>query len=136
MGVSRSSVGLSVPAIVAEIGGAIVGGVLMVPVFFLVVSLLFQGAGLGMGLLSLQVFAAVIGFGFGAGLGAAIAGRLLGQSGSWWLAALLGAVTGVLVILALRLFNLNSGGLFGIFWVGAPLALLAAVAGYNLRRRP
>ncbi|NTU85608.1 MAG: hypothetical protein HGA45_40780, partial [Chloroflexales bacterium] len=54
--------------------------------------------------------------------------------GSLWLAVSGGALSGVLVILVMRL--LNVGGLFGILGVAAPIVIMAAVAGYNLGRRP
>lgn len=133
MGVSRRPAPTA-RALLGEIGGAIVGGIIVAPLAALIVGLLFMGAGLGMGLLSLQVFAAVAGFGLGAGAGAALAGRALGQRGAWWLGALLGVATALAFILVVRLLNLNVGGLLGILWVGAPLTLIAAVAGYNLRR--
>lgn len=119
-------------AIVAEVVGALLMGLLMAALFGLLAGLLFQGAGLGMGLLVVQLWAAVVGLGFGGGVGAAIAGRLMGQRGSWWLGALAGAVTGFLTILLMRL--LNVGGLQGLLVVGVALSLAAAVAGYNLRR--
>lgn len=121
--------------ILAEVGAAIVGGVIGAPLLAILAGFLFMNAGLGMGLLAVQVFAAVGGFGLGAGLGAALAGRALGQGGTWWLGVALGVATAAAVVLVLRLLNLNVGGLFGIFFVGAPLTLIAAVAGYNLRRR-
>lgn len=134
MSVSRAPAP-SALVLLAEAGGAIVGGVVLAPLAAVLFGYLFMGAGLGMGLLSVQVFAAVGGFGAGAGIGAALAGRAMGQRGTWWLGVILGLVTAVVVILAIRLLNLNAGGLFGIFWVGAPLTLIAAVVGYNLRRR-
>lgn len=123
----------SAATLLAEIGGAIVGGIVMGAAFYFLTFFLFQGAGLGMGLLSLQVFGAVIGFGLGAGLGAALAGRLVGHPGNWWVAALAGTATAVIVILALRLFNI--GGLGGILFAGIPLTLIAAVVGYQVGRR-
>lgn len=126
--------GRSALAIAAEVGGAIVGGLILAPLSAYLVGLLLLSAQLGMGLLSLQVFAAVIGFGVGAGAGAAVAGRLLGQQGRAWPAMLAGGAAGVLVVLVMRL--LNVGGLLGILGVGAPLVLVAAVLAYNLVRRP
>lgn len=119
-------------AILAEVGGAIVVGLLMAVAFGLLTAVLFQGAGLGMGLLVVQLWGAMVGFGVGAGVGAAAAGRFLGQSGSWWMGSLAGAATGFLTILLMRLLNI--GGLGGLIVVGVALTLLAAVAGYNLRR--
>jgi hypothetical protein len=131
---------LSTLVILAEIGAAILGGLVLAPIFGYGAMFLFSGAGLGMGLLSVAVFAAVIGFGIGGGAGAAIAGRALGQRGSAWLAILSGGLSGVVVILFLRLLNINVGGLVGILVVGVLVVLAAAVVGYNLRgigsRRP
>jgi hypothetical protein len=127
---------LSAWAILAEVAGAIIGGIVIAPLAAILVGFLFMGAGLGMGLLSVQVFAAVAGFGAGAGVGAALAGRAMGQRGTWWLGSALGVATAAAVILVMRLLQINAGGLLGILWVGAPLTLIAAVAGYNLRRRP
>jgi hypothetical protein len=120
--------------ILAEVGAAILGGLLLAPIFGYGAMFLFSGAGLGMGLLSVAVFAAVIGFGAGGGAGAAIAGRALCQRGSPWLAVLGGGLSGVIVILVLRLLNINVGGLFGIAGVGVPIVLAVAVLCYNLRR--
>jgi hypothetical protein len=133
MNVSRTPAP-STRAILAEVGGAIVGGLVMAPLLALLVSPFFRG--MGMGLLSIQVFAAVAGFGIGAGVGAALAGRAMDQRGTWWLGSLLGVLTAAVVILVLRLLNINVGGLFGILYVGVPLTLAAAVVGYNLRRHP
>lgn len=133
MSASRAS---SAWAILTQVAGAIVGGVVLAPLAAILAGLLLSGAGLGMGLLSVQVFAAVAGFGAGAGVGAALAGRAMGQRGTWWLGAALGVVTAAAVILIMRLLQINAGGLFGILWVGAPLTLIAAVVGYNLRWRP
>jgi len=54
-------------ALLAELLGAIVGGFVFALLLALVVSLIFANAGLGMGLLTLQVYAGIIGFGVGAG---------------------------------------------------------------------
>lgn len=123
----------SAVAILAEVGGAIVGGLGGAVAFYFLAFFLFRGADLGLGLLAVQVFGAVIGFGAGAGLGTALAGRLVGQPGSWWMATLAGAGTALVVILVLRL--LNVGGLGGVLFAGIPLTLIAAVAGYQFGRR-
>lgn len=134
MNSSRSAGPPRALAILAEVGGALLGGIVLAIALYYVVWLLFRGAGLGMGLLSLQVFGAAIGFGAGAGAGAALAGRLHGQHGNPWLAIAAGAVTGVVVILAVRYLFVRAG-LLGILWIGAPLTLTAAVLAYNVRRR-
>lgn len=124
---------LTALVILAEVGAAILGGLALAPLFGYGSMYLFSGAGLGMGLLSVAVFAAVIGFGIGGGAGAAIAGRALKQRGSPWLAVLSGGLSGVVVILFLRLLNINVGGLGGILVVGVLVVLAAVVIGYNLR---
>jgi hypothetical protein len=116
----------------AQIVGALIGGVIVAVAFGYGIGLLLLGSGLGMGLLSLQVFAAVLGFGVGAGAGVAAAGRLLGQSGRTWLAIGGGVLTGIVVILGMRL--LNVGGLGGILAVAVALVLAVSILGYNLRR--
>lgn len=123
-----------VPALLAEAVGAIVCGMLLAIGFGIAAGYLFASIVPGMGLLAVQVFAALLGFGVGAGGGAAVGGRLLNQRGSWWLAVLLSVLGGAMVILILRL--LNVGGLGGILGVGFPVVVLLAVLGYNLRRRP
>jgi hypothetical protein len=126
--------GLSLPPpkiVLAELGGALVGGLIIAPLAYLLVGVLFMGAGLGMGLLTLQVFGIVIGFGLGAGLGAGLVGRWMGQPGNFWLAMAAGGATALIVVLGMRL--LNVGGLGGLF-VGIPLALIAAIIGLNARR--
>jgi hypothetical protein len=135
MGADSTAATWSPRAILAEVGGAILGGLVLAPILGYGTGFLFQGSGLGMGIVSLMVFAAVIGFGVGGGIGAALAGRAMGERGSLWLAVLLGGLSGVVSILVLRLLNINVGGLLGILGVGVPLVLAAAVLGYNLRRR-
>jgi hypothetical protein len=125
---------LSAMVILAEVGAAILGGLLLAPIFGYGSMYLFSGAGLGMGLLSVAVFAAVIGFGIGGGAGAAIAGRALKQRGSLWAAMISGGLSGVAVILFLQLLRINVGGLGGILVVGVLVVLAAAVVGYNLPR--
>ncbi len=134
MQTSTSPRPLSAMTVLAQAGGAVVGGVVLAALAYLGVGYALIGSDLGMGVLSLQVFGIIIGFGAGAGLGAALVGRMRGQGGSTWLAVALGALTGVAVILVMRLLNI--GGLGGILGVGIPLVLAAAIAGYNLRRRP
>lgn len=116
--------------IVAEAGGALLGGLLVSPVIGYGFYFMLSGAGIGMGLLALMIFAAVLGFGLGAGGGAALSGRLLGQPGSLPFAILGGVLSASLVILVVRL--LNVGGLVGIVGIAVPLSVGAAVAGYHL----
>lgn len=126
----------SLLTLVFQVIGAIIGGLLFGVLLAYLVSVLLMALGaaqqLGMGLLSVQVFLAIIGFGAGAGLGAALVGRLSGQTGNLWLAMLAGAATGVLVVLAMRLLRI--GGLGALLWVGLSLTLAAAIGVYYLRR--
>jgi len=124
----------SLPVVIGEVVGAVLGGGVLAIASYFVPYLLLAGADLGMGLLSLQVFAAIVGFGVGAGLGVALAGQLAGQPGRPWLAVVSALFTGGAVILVMRLLNITLGGLFGIAGVAAPLVILAAVVAYNLRR--
>jgi hypothetical protein len=124
-----------VGAILAEIGGAIVGGVVVGAVLGVGSQLLLSVADLGMALLGVGVLATILGIGVGAGAGAALAGRLLGQAGSPWLAVLGGVLGGTGVTYALGYLYLGID-LFLLPVVAAPLAVGGAVGGYNLRRRP
>jgi hypothetical protein len=83
---SSSSQTPLVLVVIAEIVGAVVGGVALASIGYFVPYLLLASANWGMGLLSLQVFAAIVGFGVGAGLGVTLAGRQLGRPGFPWLA--------------------------------------------------
>jgi hypothetical protein len=119
--------------LLAQLAGAIVGGLLFALLGYLGIGYALSPLQIGMGLLALQFFAAIIGFGLGAGLGTHLVGRAVGSRGNVWLAMAAAAVTAVVVILVMRL--LNVGGLAGLFWVGLPLSLLAALVAYNLGRR-
>lgn len=130
---SSTSTAPSVGSLLAQLAGAIVGGALVAIAAYFAVGYALLPLELGMGLLSIQLFAVIIGFGAGAGLGAAAAGRITGRRGSWWAGTLAGALTGVIVILVMRL--LNVGGLGALLGVGVSLVLIAALAGYNLVRR-
>lgn len=125
----------SLPGVLAQTGGAILGGLILAPLLALGVSQVLVLLGVaqqpGMGLLSVQLFTAIIGFGAGAGFGAVLAGRLMSQPGNMWLAVASGAVTAVLVILVIGLLGI--GGLGGMLWAGLLLSLAAAVGGYNVR---
>jgi hypothetical protein len=130
---STTSTGPTVPVILAEIVGAVIGAVIAGPIFYFVVGYGFLWANMGMGLLALQLFGVIIGGGIGAGLGVAAAGRLVGQAGSTWGAVIAAVLAAVIVILGMRLLNI--GGLGGLLVAGVVAVIAAAVAGYNLRRR-
>jgi hypothetical protein len=123
--------------ILFQLGGAIGMGIVLAVAFYFLLGFALMGAGLGMGLLSIQIFGIIIGFGLGAGLGAGLVGRRQGINGNLWLAMLAGGLSGAAVILVMRLLNLNLGGwgLFGILAVGIVIALVDAVATYNLTAR-
>lgn len=130
---ASTSAGLSPLRILAQLGGAIMGGVALAIVLYFLLGFLLLGAGLGMGLLAIQIFGLVIGFGVGAGLGVGLVGRRQGLDGNLWLAMLAGGLTGAAVILVLRLLNI--GGFGGILAVGLLLSLIDAMLTYNLTAR-
>jgi len=121
--------------ILAGFGGALLGGVIMALLLAVVVGLLLVPSDLGMGVLTLQVYAGIIGFAVGGGVGAALVGRLLRQSGSIWLAMLIGLLSGALVAVGVRALSLPIA-LLPTLGIAALVALIGAVVGYNLRRRP
>jgi hypothetical protein len=135
MSLSATPAPRSIWIVLAEIGGALLGGVIVGAIAGWGAGALLSGAGLGMGLLTVMIYAVIVGFGVGAGAGAALAGRLLGQTGSPWLAVLGGALAGVVISLALRYLPLRID-LFSWPIVAAPLVVGCAVVGYNLRRQP
>jgi hypothetical protein len=123
--------------LLGQLGGAVLGGVLFAPLAYVITGFLFMGAGLGMGLLTVQIFGIIVGFGIGAGLGAGLVARWQKQPGNIWLAMLVGALVGLIAgpgaVVLLRAIG-GANVLSGIFWLGIPITLIAAVAGYNLRR--
>ncbi|MBC8162527.1 MAG: hypothetical protein H7Z42_15055 [Roseiflexaceae bacterium] len=119
--------------LLAEVGGALLGGIILALLSALGISLLLADANLGMGLLTAQIYAGILGWGLGAGGGAALAGRLLGQRGNWLLAMIGPVVGGALVALLMRVFAL--GTLLTTLGIALALMVVIAVAGYNLRRR-
>lgn len=125
---------VTAPAILAELVGAILGGLILAVALYFGIGFALIGSDLGMGVLTLQVYGAILGFGIGAGVGAAIAGRLLGQTGSWWLGALVGMLAGAVMAILPRVTSLRLG-LFETLGVAAVVAIVGAVVGYNLRRR-
>ena len=130
----KSAIGSNI-ALLAQAGGAILGGVLLAVASYLGVSLLFGGADLGMGLLGLQVYGSVLGFGVGAGLGAALGSRLSGRQGRPILAVLGSLGGGVLVVIATRFGPVRLDLVAGVPAVAAILSVIGAVVGNNLRLR-
>jgi hypothetical protein len=120
-----------------QFGGAVLGGALFAPLAYVITGYMFMGAGLGMGLLTVQLFGIIVGFGIGAGLGAGLVGRWQNQPGNIWIAMAVGAITGLIVgpgaVLVLRQIG-GANVLGGILLLGIPVTLIAAVVGYNLRR--
>lgn len=133
---SGSSRPPSPAALLAELGGAVVGGIVLAVLFALGLGLLMRGSELGMGVLTLQVFAGLFGLGLGAGGGAALAGRLFNQRGSAPVAMIAAVLAAIVAALVLRYVTM--GGLFAVWGIGgaALVIALAAVGGYNLRRAP
>lgn len=118
--------------IVAEIGGAFFGGVVMALVFGYAISLVLANANLGMGLLTAQAYAAIVGFGVGASSGAALAGRLFNQGGKLWPVMIVAVLAGVLNIVVMRIFLL--GDPIVTLGISVLVMMLVTVVGYNLRR--
>lgn len=119
--------------ILVQVGGAIVGGLIGALLSYVAIGYALLPLQIGMGLLVIQLWAAVAGFGIGAGLGAGLASRAMGGAGNLWLAMLVGGLTGFLVILLIRL--LSFGGLGTLLYVGLPITLIAAVVANNWGRR-
>lgn len=134
---TSKAVNIGPQQVLLQLGGAIGMGIILAVALYFLLGFALMGAGLGMGLLSIQVFGVIIGFGLGAGLGAGLVGRQQGIKGNLWLAMLAGGFSGALVILVMRLLNLNLGGwgLFGILAVGIVIALVDAIVVYNLTAR-
>jgi hypothetical protein len=128
--------------IVAQVVGALVGGIAGAVVLFFLAWIIFDRANLGMGMLTVQAYAVMLGFGLGTGPGAALAGRLLRQPGNLGRATLFGLLGGLLGVLVLAGFVtgiLRIPGLrvdlFIMPAVIAALSVVAAIIGYNMRPR-
>jgi hypothetical protein len=132
---SASNLGPLVITVLIQAIAAIIGGIAGGIAGFLLVSLVFGGADLGMGLLALQIYGVIAGFGAGAGAGTALAGRWRRQRGSLWLAILGGVAGGVLMAVLHRFLALRLDFFFLPVYA-ALLAVAGALAGYHLRRRP
>jgi hypothetical protein len=118
----------------AELAGGIVAGLLL--------AWLGGLGGAALGSSSTNIFGDLIGallgtfagYVVGVAAGLSIAGRLLKQGGSFWLALLGSTLGGVLVALLAEPLRLNQNtSLLGFSLFFAALAL--ALVGYNLRRR-
>jgi hypothetical protein len=123
----------SIKALLAELAGGIVAGLLLARLGGLAGAALGRGSPNQFGDLIgalLGTFAAYI---VGVAAGLSIAGRLLKQRGSFWLALLGSILGGVLVALLAEPLRLNQSTEvlgFAVFFMSLALAL----AGYNLRR--
>jgi hypothetical protein len=109
---------LSIKALLAELAGGIIIGLLLARLG-------------GLAGVILGVFVAYI---VGVAAGLSIAGRLLRQRGSFWLALLGSILGGVLVVLLAEPLRLNQSTAvlsFAVFFASLALAMI----GYNLRRR-
>jgi hypothetical protein len=125
----------SVPAILAEFGGAILGAVILAPLLYYAIGFAMIGSDLGMGVLALQIYAAILGATVGAGVGVALVGRLMRQGGSIWLAILLAVLGGSLTAILPRVVPGIRLGLFETLFAALGVIVVMAVVGYNLRRR-
>ena len=135
MRASPTSTTRLIGGILAQVGGAILGGAILAAASYLGISLLLMGADLGMVLLGLQVYGIVLGFGVGAGLGAALASRRSGRHGQPVL-AVVGSLSGGLLVVAATRFGLAWLDLVaGVPVVAAVLAIIGAVVGNNFRTR-
>ncbi|MFV9505662.1 MAG: hypothetical protein AB4911_13995 [Oscillochloridaceae bacterium umkhey_bin13] len=123
-----------VTVLLAEFAAAAVVGLVFAVAFYFIIGFALLPLQLGMGLLSIQFFAAAAGFGVGAGAGAAMVGRQFGYPGNMWLAMIAGGLTGLIVILGMSFLRLNVGGLFGMVAIAMLLALIEALVMYNLPR--
>lgn len=123
-----------VTVLLAEFAAAVVVGLVFAVAFYFMIGFALLPLQIGMGLLSIQFFAAATGFGVGAGAGAALVGRQMGYPGNLWLGMLGGGLTGLFVILVFSFLRLNVGGLFGMVAIAMLIALIDALVMYNLPR--
>jgi hypothetical protein len=131
---STTAKGISVGAIVGEFFGALAGMLILAVALYFAIGVLFLNSGMGMGVLTLQIYGAIIGAGVGAGVGAALAGRAMQQQGSMPVAILLAIATGIVTAIVPRVFPVRLG-LFETLGVALVLMLVGAVVGFNLRRK-
>ncbi|MFL5801688.1 MAG: hypothetical protein ACJ8CR_08085 [Roseiflexaceae bacterium] len=125
---------LSVKALLAELAGGIVAGLLLSRLGGLAGAALGSSNGSEFGDLIGAVLGIFAGYIVGVAAGLSIAGHLLKQRGSFWLALLGSLLGGVLVALLAEPLRLNQSTAvlsFAVFFVALALALV----GYNLRRR-
>ncbi len=120
----------------AQLAGSLLGGVLLAIAFYYLVGVALLGTGLGMGLLTLQVYAAIIGLALGAALGTALGSRMMQEPGHLG-AAIGGAILfGLLVIILSRTVFVGQMGLLslGLGLAAVFATMIGAVVGFNLPR--
>ncbi len=124
---------LNIKALLAEAAGGIAVGLLLSRVGGYAGAAMVRGNAEGFGDLVAAILLAYAGYIVGVAGGMALAGRMLRQHGSFWLALLGSFLGGVLVLLLAEPLRLNQSTTilsFAIFFASLPLALV----GYNLRR--
>jgi len=123
---------LSIKALLAELAGGIVAGLLLARLGGLAGAALGRGSATEFGDLVGVILGVFVAYIVGVAAGIAITGRLLKQRGSFWLALLGSILGGVLVVLLAEPLRLNQSTAtlsFALFFASLALALI----GYNLR---
>jgi len=129
---ARSS-GLNLKALLAELAGGCVAGLLLARGGGLAGAWLGRSGAPGWGDLVGAVLGLFLGYLIGVPVGLTLVGRLLKQRGSFWLALLGSILGGALVALLAEPLRLNQSSSllsFSVFFV----ALAFATIGYNLRQ--
>lgn len=137
MSSSPTRAGFLIPIIFEGIGALVFGFSLAVIVGNTISVLLVgsaMGSELGMGLLTVQIYGAILAFGIGAGIGAGVGGRLAHRSGSVWFAMSTSLMLSAFVVIAGRTFMAPSG-LVPTLFVALAFSVVGAVIGYNRRPR-
>jgi hypothetical protein len=125
--------GLNVKALLAELAGGIVVGLLLAWLGGLLGAQVGRGGEAQFAEVVGAVLGTFLGYIVGVAAGLSVAGRLLGQRGSFWLALAGSILGGVLVALLAEPLRLNQSTrllAFAVFFV----ALALAAVGFNLRR--
>ncbi|MEZ4634809.1 MAG: hypothetical protein R2873_09880 [Caldilineaceae bacterium] len=124
-------------ALAFEIIGALLVGFFAAAVVGNGLSVILVGSALGdqlgMGVLTIQIYGAILAFGIGAGIGAGFGGRLLRQNGSVWFAMSTSLMFSALVVLISRTL-MTSNSLVPTLFVALGVSVVGAVIGYNRRR--
>ena len=128
------TVRFSVGALLAELAGGVVAGLLLARLGGYLGALAGRGGEAEFADLVGAVLGTFLGYIVGVAAGLSAVGRLLGQRGSLWLALAGSILGGVLVALLAEPLRLNASTrvlAFAVFFVALAFALL----GFNLRRR-